>query len=221
MKEYYCPICKGKIDLNDINMQSNLALCRSCGEASDFLLLTDSDPQLSSAITPPRGVRIETDMLKGTLIRYKKISKAILFLLPFTCLWGGGSMWGIYIAPYIQGSKPPEVQEMLFGLPFLIGTIVLLCVNLFMLFGKTEIRMNRRDGNLFIGVGVIGWRKKFTYQSDTTVSLKYAGRSKNDVPQKAIVIGTPEGEVKFGSFMPEKYKVYIAQKIQETIRRGY
>lgn len=220
MKEYYCLNCKTRIPLDDINMQTNIALCRACGEMNDVLLLSSNHNERVPA-KQPRRCRFSSDPMAGCKLTRRNISFILLFLVPFTCFWSGLSMWGIYLEPMITKHRPPALSEALFGIPFLLGTIVLVSVILYIAFGRVEIRMHRGEGSRFYGIGPIGWRKHFRYDRDTKVRMMYRGAARNEVPQKTITIIAKDGDVPVGSFYGESEKLWIAAKLTEFIRSGY
>ena len=41
---------------------------------------------------PPRWIRVEPQFDEGVKIRYHRISPVLLFLIPFTAVWSGGSI---------------------------------------------------------------------------------------------------------------------------------
>ena len=148
--------------------------CPKCGEIvrPDELIEEDDDPGDMSLLSlpPPKHLSVET-VIDGispvTTVRYKRVSPLALFFIPFTCLWGGGSISGIYGSQIIKHEF--NLQLSLFGLPFLIGTIVLVSACLFMLFGKRVLTLSSGKGTYFTGVGPIGRTKRFAYGYNTKV----------------------------------------------------
>ena len=107
MKNYFCPKCGAEIPLSDINVSADLMLCKSCGETSSFAEAINEVGDESVLVKPPpKHLRIETDPMdpeRRTTITYKKISPLALFFVPFTCVWAGFSMMGIYGSQIIKG----------------------------------------------------------------------------------------------------------------------
>ena len=158
--------------------------CPKCGEIvrPDELVETDDDPGDMSLLSapPPKHLSVET-VIDGiapvTTVRFKRVSPLALFFIPFTCLWGGGSMSGIYGSQIVK--QEFNWQLSLFGLPFLIGTVILVSSCLFMLFGKRVLTLSAGKGTYFTGVGPIGFTKRFTYNYNTKVEedfTVYQGR---------------------------------------------
>lgn len=204
-----CPRCEKVIPLDDVNIRIDVALCRSCGQGFSYSTLQDRAALLSVPLDqPPRQVQLKHGLMGEKVIRYKRISPIVLFLIPFTAFWSGFSIWGIYIGPLMKGQI--ELESMLFGIPFLIGTIVLISSLLVCMLGRWVITLHEGKGTVFYGVGKAGWTRRFEYNRDTLVSLKYSGASQNDVPQKAVLVKNGQRELMFGSFMKEDCKYFIA-----------
>ncbi len=213
-EEHLCPNCQRLIPMDDINVSTDIALCRGCGKTFSFSMIRESGVLLNQSLAnPPRYVRIEEHFPGQKTIRYKRIPGVVLFLIPFTAVWSGFSMWGLYIQPLMQ--DPIDWSRMLFGIPFLLGTIVLVSVILFCLFGKWVITLDNGNGMVFVGLGPIGRTRTFRYGRDTLVSLKNSGISQNNVPLKGICIRNEQEELIFGSSIEEKSKLYIAALITE------
>ena len=210
-KDTTCPGCRQAIPLDDINIAKDIALCRGCGKVWTFSLIRATQELARVNLqNPPRGVRFERDHHGVTSIGYHRIPRALIFLIPFTACWSGFSMFGIYGSQFKKGQF--DLSQSLFGLPFLIGTAVLCSIILFGLFGRWQINIRRGEGTCFVGVGPIGWRRRFTVGPQASVSLEMSSYRVNQVPQEAITIH--EGGVKIISFgasiASREAKVFIA-----------
>ena len=62
-----------------------------------------------------------------------------------------------------------DLEATLFGIPFLIGSIVLVARCLFLLFGKRVLTLSGGNGRYFVGVGPIGKTVRFKYDRNTQV----------------------------------------------------
>ena len=212
----HCPKCDAEIPDTDFNVATDVAYCRVCKINYKY-------SELSSRIEPtelnqsqvPKHVTVE-ETPAGMRIIYKKVSLLVLFLIPFTCLWGGGSMTGIYIVPLVKGKVEPFM--MLFGLPFLLGTIVLAYVNAFCLFGSTIIVVGRSESYVSTGVGPLRWKRTFDLGSVRTVSLKDTQMRNNRQTMKVIELNLEDNsKVEFGSYMDDTARKFIAQVIASLI----
>src|SRR5687768_14619353 len=137
-----CPQCRNEIEPNDFNVATDRAFCRACNSDHRYSELATTiwpDATFDVEARPPH-VRLTDDGMQQTIV-YKRVSRMLLFFIPFTAFWGGMSIGMIYVAPLVQG-KPIETRNALFGLPFLFGTIGLLAAMAYMLFGKITILLN-------------------------------------------------------------------------------
>lgn len=213
-----CPGCHSEIPLDDINVAKDIALCRACGKTWTFSLVQSAGELGEVNLQqPPRWVQIETDYQGGTTIRYRRRSKALFFLIPFAALWSGGSMVGIYGSQIRQGKF--DLGQSLFGLPFLIGTIILCSAIAFLLFGHWEINLRRGEGTVFLGVGSLGWRRSFAFGPGAQVSLQQSSYQVNHVPQDAIAV-TEAGQklISFGApIQPREAKLFIAAAMSRAM----
>ena len=178
MKKYSCPKCGHDIEPKNINASKDIVYCSGCGEVSSFLSIVgklreanaeDEERRLLNA-PPPKHLKVvsdPTDMTGRISFVYRKFSPMAIFLVPFTCAWGGGSLSMLYGRQISSGQF--SLHDTLFGLPFLIGTVVLVSMSLFMIFGKRVLTIERGQGRYFFGVGPIGFSRRFKYDHRTRV----------------------------------------------------
>jgi len=128
---------------------------------------------------PPKHPRVLTEYDDGvpvTILRHKRISPSVFFFVPFTCVWSGLSMAGIYGTQIAR--RAFDLKLSLFGIPFLLGSIFLVGSCLFMLFGKRVLTLRRGKGVYFSGIGATGWtRYQVNGNSLPRLELKTPGRS--------------------------------------------
>lgn len=202
MKSYFCPKCGAEVPLSDINVSADLMLCKSCGETSSFAEAVNEVGDESVLVKPPpKHLRIETDPMdpeRRTTITYKKIPLLALFFIPFTCVWSGFSMTGIYGSQIAKGAFDPKLS--LFGIPFLIGSIVLVSTCLFTLFGKRVLELKGGEAKYFAGVFGIGLRKRFHYDCQTKVSRGVATFQQKGQTIEDIQISPSDGSGKIRIF---------------------
>ena len=177
-KKYNCPKCGCEVGMGNINVEKDILLCSSCGETSRFSEIVDLEREAEEEDSrrrllntkPPKHLKVisdPTDMTGRISLIYRKFSPAAFFFIPFTCVWSGFSMTAIYGSQIASGKF--DLRLSLFGLPFLVGSIVLVSVCLFCLFGKRVLTLERGNGKYFFGVGFIGIFKRFTYDRQTKV----------------------------------------------------
>ena len=217
-----CPQCNSEIPISDVQPAADLAICRACNQTHSLSAITaGAELDDTDLDAPPRAVTVINEA-DGLRIRYKRISGAFWFLLPFTCVWSGFSIGGIYIKPILDG-KTQSVSHLLHGLPFLIGTLVMLDVLIYMALEHRLIRIRpsgfgRGEITVFNGVGRLGRTQRIDYDRETTVTMEPGGVSINHVPQDDICLRTESEELRFGAMLVLPARQYIAALIRETIR---
>jgi len=214
--KFYCPSCKRELLLNDINISADMALCRSCGYSGP-ILGSSAVPHMSNEemAHPPKRVSLRQgfdDEL--ALICHPKRGLA-LFLIPFTIVWSGGSMWGIYGTQWMTGEF--DLMQSLFGIPFLLGTIVLMITTLYTLFGKTTVTLSRGYVRVFNGVFGMGRTKGIACGKGTRVSLEESSIKQNNVSQSEIVLRSGDRILKFGAIsMTKDIQRYVAAVLRRA-----
>ncbi len=213
---FRCRHCGAAIDLADTNVATDIALCRACGQTMPFSSIAEESELTSVDLSsPPKGVRVASDLIRGIDITYRKFSPVLFFLIPFTALWSGISLAGIYGQQIGKGKFDPQLS--LVGLPFLIGTVVLLSVIAFLLFGRRRITVGRGICEVFLGIGPIGWRRTIPLAPDTTVLLQASSVRVNNVRQRDVVVTTGGRSIKFGAMLPEEVRVFIAAVLHKAV----
>jgi hypothetical protein len=174
-----CPNCNNKISDDKINIQSDIAQCTSCSlifKISENLIQDDG----FEIDNPPAGswIRRESNnIIVGATTR----SPIAFFMVPFMTVWSGISLGGIYGTQLLSGSFNPLMS--VFGIPFIIGTVIFGSLTLMAIAGKVELTLNKEGGQVFTGLSKLGLTKKFTWAEvttakETTINYRYPG-SKN------------------------------------------
>ncbi len=144
------------------------------------------------------------------IIVYRKLPPVLFFLIPFFAIWSGGSMYGIYVKPILENRL--ELSGTLFGIPFLLGTLVMLFIILFLLFGHFKLCIHNQESYLGCFVFGINQKKIFDSKKISTIMLQDSSYSKNKIRQKEIVIKFKDGEeLKFGAMLKDESKNKIAE----------
>jgi hypothetical protein len=213
-----CPNCRREIPTEDVNVAKDIALCRSCNQTFSFAeLVQEGSAPAVDLMRPPRGVWFRQDM-RGFELGASMRSPAAFFLVPFMALWSGGSLGGIYGSQIHSGKF--NLTTSLFGIPFLIGTILLGAFPLMMICGRISIAVQGDQGRIFTGVGPIGWTRRFKWSAVTTVSQEPVGYSKNGQPQVAIVLqGDNNLRLKFASGIKEERRYFMLNALRSLLRK--
>lgn len=168
-----CPSCRSRIAPDDINVATDVALCRSCGNTFRLSEIIGAIPSSSfDPGSPPRGAWFEP-LPDGFTAGATTRTWMALFIVPFTCVWSGLSMSGIYGSQIVKGHF--NLSSSLFGLPFLIGTIFLVSWCAMCVAGKLTITRHSDQLIIFTGVGPIGWTRTCSLSDFSTVREGYPG----------------------------------------------
>ncbi len=215
-RKFACPHCGQELPLADVNVAQDMALCRACHYTGPFLAAA-TVPRLSDEemARPPKRVALQRGFGDELTITCRPKRTALLFLVPFTLFWSGISMAGIYIVPLATGQF--EWKMGLFGLPFLIGTVVLLSIILNVLVGRTTVTLSK--GKVAVGTHLLGWRKvkEFDCGPGTTVTLQPSSYRVNNVTQPEIVLASGGKEFRFGAMaLSNEAKSYVAAVLRRA-----
>ncbi|HEY3320340.1 MAG TPA: hypothetical protein VGP72_07735 [Planctomycetota bacterium] len=181
----FCPQCEQLIGAEDVNVAKDVAFCRKCNEAyilSD--LVADSEEAPSEPPVdlqnPPRGAWYRQDW-EGFEVGVSTRHYSAFFLVPFMLVWSGGSLGGLYGSQIMSGKF--SLFQSLFGIPFLIGTIILGSIAVMSVVGKITVTVRDNAGCVFTGVGRIGWRRRFDWGEAQRVyeTFKNTGKSTSKV----------------------------------------
>ena len=173
----------------------------------------------------PRHLRIDREIdgvEQVTVATYRRVDPHVLFLVPFTCLWSGMSLGAIY-GPQVA-NRAIDVKMALVGLPFLFGTVFLIGMILFALFGRRTLTLRRGRGTYFRGVGPFGVTTAFEFDGRSAVGAvcrmghsKHGSRFLNFVEISRP--GVP-GCVRVCGGFSEAAADYAAALIREECRRS-
>lgn len=201
MKTYSCPKCGHDVPLEKINVAKDIMLCPSCGETSSFSEIVDEidlrrrEDEVSERLgsAPPKHLKVKSDPTDPTgriVLTYRKFSKSAFFLVPFTVAWSGFSMGAIYGTQICSGKFNWGIS--LFGIPFLIGSIVLISSCLFTLgVGKRVLTLERGKGRFFFGIGPFGFSRRFAFDRQTRIAQGYTSYQTNGQSQRELHLTRP------------------------------
>lgn len=214
-----CLHCGEALDLADTNVATDVALCRACGRSMPFSAVTATDePGPVDLSVPPRGVKAGHSLISGIELSYRRFNPAVLFLIPFTAVWSGFALWGIYGSQFARGKF--DLAASLAGLPFVLGTVVLLCVIAFMMFGRWQLQIGRGTARLFHGVGPLGRHREIALVPGTEVRLVPSHLRVNGRTRGQISIATEGREVSFGAALPDEVRIFFAEVLRQAVRTG-
>lgn len=215
-KPFVCPNCGKELPLADVNIAQDVALCRACNYTGSFLAAA-TVPRLTDEelARPPKRVSLRREFGDALTVVCRPRRAALWFLVPFVALWSGGSMTGIYVAPLVRGTF--EWRDGLFGIPFLLGTLVLLAIVAYLAFGQTTVTLSKGRIRTFTGVFGLGRTREMECGPGTAVAIAQSNFRSNNVPQPEIVVKSGDATLKFGAMaIPNDVLPYVAAVLRRA-----
>jgi hypothetical protein len=166
-----------EIPLEDINVSTDIALCRRCGEQSKYSnLIEDGESSTVDLTAPPGGAWFRQIPPRGFEVGVSTRSAIAFFLVPFMCVWSGFSLGGIYGTQFVKGHF--NLKMSLFGIPFILGTLLFGSIAVMAVCGKVVVQVDGDAGVIFTGVGPLGWRRRFSWRGVSAIrkTTKYGNR---------------------------------------------
>jgi len=211
-----CPKCSRPLPVDDVNVGADTALCRKCNEVFALSDLVDEsgDERDFNLNVPPRGAWYRDngeDVRIGATTR----SAAAFFIVPFMCVWSGGSLGGIYGGQILSGRFSLGLS--LFGIPFVLGTLLFGTIAAMTAAGKVEVRLRGETGEIFTGIGRLGWRRRF---ARTDVTQVYEGVSSVRGAGSSGACITLEGQrrINFGSGLSAERRYFVLRALRQTLQ---
>ena len=210
------------IATEDLAPAQGLAVCRFCEKpfplaASQAAVPYERRPSVPEP-TPPKGVSL-VETMDGFQLFISTRSWAAVFLVPFTLVWSGGSLGGIYGTQFAKGYF--SLTMSLFGLPFLIGSVFLIGLTVMAVAGRSIVEL--AGGRLRLRTGALGvYRTKSADWRDvrgcrlTEVSLR--GRYSNSFQVEVAVEGGKPLRVGIGA--ERETMLWVSRFLAGRIRRG-
>lgn len=182
-----CPSCRSSIALADVNVSTDLALCRQCQKTFSYAQLVSGavDSQVDLNRAPPGAQFSRT--ARGFEVSASTRSPMALFLVPFMCVWSGGSLGGIYGTQLASGEF--KLGPSLFGIPFVLGTLMFGSIAVMAVCGQVRVRVDGDLGSVFTGVGSLGWTRHFNWREMTSVSTADASSGRGRVTERITLQG--------------------------------
>ena len=181
------------------------------------------EPPADSAVLlapPPKHLTVEQDAANpsaGVTLVYRKMSKVVFFLIPFTCFWSGISLFGIYGTQIIQ--RHFILERSLFGIPFLLGTCVLVGIILFSLFGSRRLTIRGGELRLWSGIGPFGRTRTLRLAREMKVLEGLSAFQVNGRPWPELRLVTPGNPQPFRLLAgaPDNVRTYVAAVLRREL----
>lgn len=206
-----CPNCNSDIQNLNINIQTDVAQCQKCNLVFKISEnITDYSSDGFDPNIPLKGAwcRKEIDQI---VIGATTRSPIAFFLVPFMIVWSGGSIGVIYGMQLVKGEF--NLMMSLFGIPFLIGSIIFWSLALMAIWGKVELTLDKQGGKAFTGLGNIGVTKKFTWDEVSTIREKQSNFNYASSQGGSILL---EGKrrISFGFGVKESRRYYLFRALK-------
>jgi hypothetical protein len=208
-----CPICRQVIGAEQINVSTDIAMCVSCNETFRVSEMTDLEVMNADTLAnPPDGAWYREDIDHVTIGASTR-SWIALFIVPFMCVWSGGSLGGIYGTQIAKGEFNLEMS--LFGIPFVLGTVVFGAFAVMSVCGKIEVELGRDRSRVFVGVGRLGWTRNFDWSDVRTISEQPTMTHYPGGYNTAILLdGT--SRLKFGTNLNESRRYFVMNALKNV-----
>ncbi|MFA5553460.1 MAG: hypothetical protein WCZ89_00625 [Phycisphaerae bacterium] len=206
-----CPKCRQAVPAEQVNMGNDLAFCPRCNAGFKISQSFDLDSFNEDVLhNPPNGAWFREEI--GQIVVGASTRSAIaFFLVPFMCVWSGGALGGIYGSQIISGKF--NLGMSLFGIPFVIGSIIFWALALMAVCGKIEVRIGSIESTVFTGVGSLGWTKRFDWHSVQSIKeeLFHVQNSNNN---GAAIILEGQERIRFGSGLNEQRRYFVLNALK-------
>lgn len=212
-----CPSCDNPIPPADINISTDVALCRACNStiAVSDVVHSSSKPQpVFDTAAPVSGTWFHND---GVEIRIGASTRSSIafFVVPFAAIWSGFSLGTLYGTQVASGAF--NLGFSLIGMPFLIGSVVLWSRALMLVAGKTEVRLRSGEGAIFRGIGSLGRTTRFSTSGITTIREDWSGLRTNRQPRKMIILDGAR-RITLGALLSEPRRHFLLQSLRSALR---
>lgn len=212
-----CPKCSSQIQPNKININTDVAQCIECNYifkiSENIESYIDDGFNISNS---PNGTWYKKEF-NTTIIGATTRSPIAFFIVPFMVIWSGMSLGGIYGTQITQ--REFDLSLSLFGIPFLIGSIIFWSFALMSIWGKVELTLNNKGGKIFTGIGNIGLIKKFEWNdiekiTERQTNFRYPGN------QGAKIVLEGKKRISFGTGVKEERRYYLFKAIKALIYKN-
>ena len=240
-----CPRCKGPIASEDVNVAKDMAHCRACNlvhtlselrQAAELEAETDLN-------APPAGAWIRREGRGITVgASHRSVGSAVVLLF-FSLFWNGIVSVFVLVAiasslrlagiPMPEWFPAPKMNGSMMGLgmtifmwlfltPFILIGLAMLAGFVSCLGGRTEAKVSPAEGLVFVGVGNVGWRRRFDPRLVKDVRLENETWRDSDGDRRsksAIRIENQDGkEIKFGSALTPERRKFVTAALRKALR---
>lgn len=239
-----CPKCHREIPTDDVNVATDVALCRACNLVHRFSELVQV-AELEEGVDfahPPAGAWYRESGMGAVIGATHRSMGTALGLLAMSLFWNGIVSVFVFLAlsatlhhlhvPIPAWFPPVKINKSemgvgmtifmwLFLTPFILIGLAMLAGFLSALGGRTEVTIKNGAGVVFTGIGALGRRKRFNAQFVKEVRVDDKRWRDSDGDRrgtKQIVIEMQDGKpIKFGSMLREERMKFVAAAVRKAL----
>jgi hypothetical protein len=240
-----CPKCLAVLPAEDINVAKDVAYCRACNLAHALSGLVDDEgpatpPDLQR---PPAGTWYRPGPVDTVIGASHRSLPAALGSLAVCLFWNG--IVSVFVLVALSGTlhnlgvtlpgwfPAPEMNDetmswgvvlflWLFLTPFIVIGAGMVLYFLSALAGHTEVRLRQGMGTLFVGIGPLGWTRRFDPALVHTVKLRDKTWRDSDGDarrQRKIHLELQNGKtLEFGSTLREERQHFLVAALRQALR---
>ena len=239
-----CPKCRRVVPGEDINVPADVALCRPCNVAyklSELAQGSGIDPKIDLS-RPPKGAWQRASGLATIIGATHRSLGGAFGLFLFAAFWNG--IISIFVAfalsstlallgldrpgwfpkPIMNGGPMGAGMTIflwLFLTPFIVVGLALIAGFFSCLAGRTEVRVRHGQGEVFTGVGSLGFTKKFNREAIKEVRIEDFQWRDSDGDRRRnthILIELLQGKpIKFGSSLTDERRQFVAAALRAAV----
>lgn len=209
-----CPKCERVIDAEEINVSTDVAMCRACNEA--FSLPEALDRERAKAVDldrPPKGACFERTFdgfIIGAMTRSSEALRLSFFALVLSVL-GIGILHGIH-----EVTGEFQLPVSLFAVPFLLAAPIIWAHVLMCVCGKVKVAVEGARGEVFAGIGSLGRTKRFNWLDISDVR-KVRRPKKNHLGTHNRIVIEENRQIQFGYWLRDDRQDFMLQVLRKML----
>ena len=209
-----CPQCDAPISATRMYAAADVVACPQCDEVIPLSWLMGPDEELLEFVIndPPAGAWFHDDVGHwriGATTRHL----GGFFLVPFTWLFATLTLNNVYGGQFANGEFDPISS--LIGVPFLLATLVMGSQAAMTVLGRVDVLVTDTAGKAFVGVGPIGWTRRFDWSEITRIEEDYYSAKGGRV---ISLVG--KVRLKFGSMLTDERRYYLLEGLRSLHERS-
>jgi hypothetical protein len=168
---------------------------------------------------PPRGVTFQSNSPDGFAATATMRSRQAFVVVPLAILWTGLMIGLGCTRQFHDGTF--TVEDCLFGIAFLVGTVLLVTRAVMTTFGKTVLVKNGTEGAVYVGVGSLGYSRRFRWCDIESIEegRRLAGRGGIVRFIKILFKPGTRKPIKFGTMVTNEGRAFLLNALRWQIAR--